>query len=85
MIDAVREFVRRDLRAAVVPWALARVLVVGSLALTRFGVDHLEGASRPVQLGQGLFAWDAAFYREIAEHGYGAAHRRRCGSSRSSR
>ena len=74
MIDAVREFVRRDLRAALVPWALARVLVVGSLALARFGVDNLEGAKRPVQLGQGLFAWDAAFYREIAEHGYGAAH-----------
>jgi hypothetical protein len=72
VIDTVREFVRRDLRAAVVPWALARVLVVGSLALTRFAVDHLEGARRPVQLGQGLFAWDAAFYREIAEHGYGA-------------
>jgi hypothetical protein len=72
VIDAVREFVRRDLRAAVVPWALARVLVVGSLALTRFGVDHLEGAERPVQLNQGLFAWDAAFYRDVAEHGYGA-------------
>jgi hypothetical protein len=72
VIDAVREFVRRDLRAAVVPWALARVLVIGTLALTRFGVDHIEGARRPVQLGQGLFAWDAAFYRDIAEHGYGA-------------
>jgi hypothetical protein len=70
--DAVREFVRRDLRAAAVPWALARVFIVGSLALTRFGVDHLEGASRPAQLRQGLFAWDAAFYRDIAEHGYGA-------------
>jgi hypothetical protein len=72
VIDAVREFVRRDLRAAVVPWALARVLVVGSLALTRFGVDNLEGARRSTQLDQGLFAWDAAFYRDIAEHGYGA-------------
>jgi hypothetical protein len=72
--DAVREFVRRDLRAAAVPWAVARVLVIGSLALTRFGVDHIEGARRPVQLGQGLFAWDAAFYRGIAEHGYGAVH-----------
>jgi hypothetical protein len=72
VIDPVREFVRRDLRAAAVPWALARVFVVGSLALTRFGVDHLEGARRPAQLRQGLFAWDAAFYRDIAEHGYGA-------------
>jgi hypothetical protein len=72
VIDAVREFVGRDLRAALVPWVLARVFVVGTLALTRFGVDHREGARRPVQLGQGLFAWDAAFYRDIAEHGYGA-------------
>ena len=72
MNEAIREFVRRDLRAAAVPWVVARVLVVGSLALTRFGVDHIEGARRPVQLGQGLFAWDAAFYRDIAEHGYGA-------------
>ena len=74
MTDAVRGFVRRDLRAAVVPWALARVLVVGSLALARFAVDHLKHAERPVQLGQGLFAWDAAFYRDIAEHGYGSVH-----------
>ena len=74
MTDAIREFVRRDLRAAAVPWALARVLVVGSLALARFAVDHIEHAVRPVQLGQGLFAWDAAFYREIAEHGYGSVH-----------
>jgi hypothetical protein len=51
---------------------LARVLVIGTLALTRFAVDHLEGAVRPVQLGQGLFAWDAAFYRDIAERGYAA-------------
>jgi hypothetical protein len=72
VIETVREFVGRDLRAAVVPWALGRVLVVGSLALTRFGVDHLEGARQPVQLRQGMFAWDAAFYRDIAEHGYGA-------------
>ena len=72
MIDTVREFVRRDLRAAVVPWALGRIVVVGSLALTRFGVDHLEGARQPVQLRQGMFAWDAAFYRDIAENGYGA-------------
>jgi hypothetical protein len=74
VIEAVREFVRRDLRAALAPWALARVLVVGSLALARFAVDHLENATRPVQLGQGLFAWDAAFYRDIAEHGYGSVH-----------
>jgi hypothetical protein len=65
-------FVRRDLRAAVVPWAVGRALVVGALGVARYGFGELTGAERPVQLSQGLFAWDAAFYRDIAEHGYGA-------------
>jgi hypothetical protein len=61
-----------DLRVAVVPWALARVLVVASLALSRHLFDEIGTATRPVALGQGLFAWDAAFYRDLAEHGYRA-------------
>ncbi len=60
----------RDLRVAVVPWVLARVLVLGTLVAYRL-VE--TGAARPIPLRQGLFAWDAAFYRGIAEHGYGAA------------
>jgi hypothetical protein len=63
-------FVRRDLAAAVVPWLVARALVVGSLALARFSFDDVR--AKPVQLSQGLFAWDAAFYRGIAEQGYGS-------------
>lgn len=65
-------FVREDLRAAVVPWIVARVLVVGSLGLARHLYDEVGRAPRPIQLGQGLFAWDAAWYRDIAELGYGA-------------
>jgi hypothetical protein len=65
-------FVWEDLRAAVLPWAVSRALVVGALALSRFLFDEIGRAPRPVQLAQGLFAWDAAFYREIAEQGYGA-------------
>jgi hypothetical protein len=61
-----------DLRVAVVPWVLARVLVVLALALSRHVFDEIGTAPRPVALGQGLFAWDAAFYRDIAEHGYRA-------------
>jgi hypothetical protein len=68
----VSTFVRRDLRVAVVPWVLARVLVVASLALSRHLFDEIGAPPRPVALGQGLFAWDAAFYRDIAEHGYRA-------------
>jgi hypothetical protein len=63
-------FVRRDLRAAVVPWMVARVLVGGALAVARFIFNDVGHGPRPVQLGQGLFAWDASFYRDIAAHGY---------------
>jgi hypothetical protein len=66
------DFVRRDLRASIVPWVVARLLVVGSLGLGRYLFDELGRARRPVPLGQGLFAWDAGWYRAIAEHGYAA-------------
>jgi hypothetical protein len=62
----------RDLRVAVVPWVLARVLVVAALALSRHVFDEIGTPPRPAALGQGLFAWDGAFYRAIAEHGYRA-------------
>ena len=61
-----------DLRVAVVPWVLARVLVVAALALSRHVFDQIGAPPRPGALGQGLFAWDGAFYRAIAEHGYRA-------------
>jgi len=70
----VTTFVRRDLRAAFIPWVVARLLVGGALGVARYGFGELEGVRRPVPLDQGLFAWDAAFYRDIAEHGYGAIH-----------
>lgn len=65
-------FVRDDLRTAAVPWVVARVLVVASMLGARHVFDELGVGRRPVQLDQGLFAWDAAFYRAIAEHGYDA-------------
>jgi hypothetical protein len=65
-------FVRRDLRAAVIPWMVARFLVGGALAVARFIFNDVGHGPRPVQLGQGLFAWDASFYRDIAAHGYGS-------------
>lgn len=65
-------FVGRDLRAAVLPWLVARALVLGSLGLARYVFDEIGTGRRPAQLAQGLFAWDAAWYRAIAEHGYGA-------------
>jgi Gpi18-like mannosyltransferase len=68
----VSSFVRRDLRVAALPWLLGRVLVVGALAFSRDIYDKVGAPPRPAALGQGLFAWDAAFYRDIAEHGYRA-------------
>jgi hypothetical protein len=67
-----RDGIVRDFAVAAVPWAIARVLVIASLALSRHLFDEVGRGARPVQLGQGLFAWDAAYYRTIAEHGYGA-------------
>jgi hypothetical protein len=64
-------FVREDLRVALVPWLVSRVVVIVALAMSRFLEDELATRSRPAQLAQGLFAWDAAWYRAIAEHGYG--------------
>lgn len=61
---------RSDVVAALLPWALARVIVVGALGLSRFVASGVHLRPRPVALHQGLFAWDASFYRAIAEHGY---------------
>lgn len=60
-----------DAAAALVPWAISRVLVVGALVAAREIVDDL-GAARPVPLDQGLTGWDAAFYADIAGAGYDA-------------
>jgi hypothetical protein len=67
----VSDFFRRDLRAAMVPWIASRVIVVAALATARFLHEDLSNLPRPVQMAQGLFAWDASHYRAIAEVGYG--------------
>lgn len=69
------QFVRDDLRAAAVPWLVARIVVVAALAVARFSDDQIGRPPRPVALRQGLFAWDAAFYRAIGTHGYGSLSR----------
>ncbi|MDQ1520034.1 MAG: hypothetical protein QOI55_1107 [Actinomycetota bacterium] len=57
------------------PWIVARLIVGGSLGLVRHVVTKLHVTPRPVQVGQGLLAWDAAFYRDIARGGYAAVPR----------
>jgi hypothetical protein len=54
-----------------VPYVTSRLLVLGSLALSRHVFTTLHVA-RPVQLRAGLFGWDAAWYRDIARGGYDA-------------
>ncbi len=65
-------FLRGDVGPAVVPWVVARLLVLAGLALARYVFDHFGHGARPYPLRAGLFAWDASFYRDIAEHGYHA-------------
>lgn len=64
--------VRDDLRAALPGWVAGRVLTalgwLGALLLVRW---RASGAWT-LQMHQGLFAWDGAFYRAIAQHGYHA-------------
>jgi hypothetical protein len=57
-------------RAAAVPWALARLIVPGALGVARHLSSELHVTPRPVQLAQGLHAWDGAFYADIARDGY---------------
>jgi hypothetical protein len=64
-----------DLVAALPAWIMARLAVAMGFLIALVAADELRPGDRPLQLTQGLFAWDAAWYRDIAEHGYnGVAH-----------
>src|SRR4029077_10074648 len=58
-------------RAVVVPFVASRAVVLASLVLTRHVVTALHASPPPAQVGDGLLAWDASWYRDIARHGYG--------------
>jgi hypothetical protein len=70
----VREFLRRDLRIAVLPWIISRVIVLAALGTARFLHEDVSSLPRPIPLAQGLFAWDGGWYRTIAEFGYTGVH-----------
>src|SRR5262245_66350504 len=65
---------RSAAQAVLVPYVISRAIVLASLAMTRHTFWTLDLA-RPLQARQGLFAWDAAFYRDIAASGYDAVDR----------
>ena len=64
-----------DLVAAVPGWVVARIAVGLGFVIAVAACDEISSQGRTLQIKQGLFAWDAAWYRDIAEHGYdGVAH-----------
>jgi len=63
-------FVREDLRAAALPWLLARVVVLVSFWVSQH-VDEKVLRGRHFNVPDlGLFIYDGAWYRSIAEQGY---------------
>ncbi|HEX7353981.1 MAG TPA: hypothetical protein VF288_04015 [Mycobacteriales bacterium] len=56
-----------DVRAVVLSWFAARVVVVATGHLVAFLHHHV-----PALPSLGLYAWDGTYYRIIAEHGYHA-------------
>ena len=64
-----------DLVAAVPGWVVARLAVALGILVAAVATDELHVGDRPLQLEQGLFAWDAAWYRDIADHGYAGVAR----------
>jgi hypothetical protein len=67
----IRRLLRDEgLRAAAPGWVLARIGVALGFVVAYVGADKLTPGALPLQVDQGLFAWDAAFYRDIADYGY---------------
>jgi hypothetical protein len=63
-------FPGRILRAVLVPFVVSRLVVVGALATMRHIVTTGHLTPVPLQLHEGLLAWDASWYRDIARGGY---------------
>jgi Mannosyltransferase (PIG-V) len=63
-------------RAAVVPWLVARAIVGAALvAAHEFVSQGKPSAAVATRVHEGLLGWDAGWYESIARHGYaGAGH-----------
>ncbi|HVB91055.1 MAG TPA: hypothetical protein VND70_03045 [Acidimicrobiales bacterium] len=66
------ETLREPVREAVIPYLVARAVVLGALGLAHFIVDrtHPEAAGVAARVHSGLLAWDAGWYESIARYGY---------------
>jgi hypothetical protein len=62
-----------SVREAVLPYAVARVVVLAALGLAHFIVDRTHPATAGVaaRVHAGLLGWDAGWYESIAREGYG--------------
>ncbi len=62
-----------SVREALLPYAVARVVVLGALGLAHFIVDRTHPATVGVaaRVHAGLLGWDAGWYETIARGGYG--------------
>ncbi len=69
--DAGRR-VLNEIRTVLLPWATGLVLTVTAYAIAKLAADQLAGGDEPVVLENGFFAWDADWYRGIADNGYQA-------------
>jgi hypothetical protein len=63
---------REPVLEALLPFALARVVVLGALGLAHFIVDRAHPSTPGVaaRVHEGLLGWDAGFYETIARVGY---------------
>ena len=65
--------VPEPLREALLPYVVARVVVLSALGLAHFVVDRTHPAAPAVaaRVHSGLLGWDAGWYETIAREGYG--------------
>ena len=61
---------RADLRAALPGWLAGRALVAAAWGVALLLIEWRLDGLRPVTTAQGLYAWDGAYYRDIAVGGY---------------
>jgi hypothetical protein len=63
---------RQPLGEAVLPFLVARAVVIGALGLAHFVVDrtHPSVAGAAARVHEGLLGWDAGYYETIARVGY---------------
>ena len=63
---------RADIRAALPGWLAGRALVAAAWGITLALVEWRLDGLQPVTTAQGIYAWDGAYYRDIAVGGYDA-------------